>query len=205
MILNPLLADDPTGSSIRAQISAELEATCLLSEVPDSTAVEEIARAVEIYLHQQGSNQLVDSRSLNLLASQALHSVGEGRAARSLLLFGSGMVRPASWEVSGNREMWILDLREMTVRADAVLELIVFTGLSIVLDSIAGIWDETDGAGVLGLRHVLDTAQALLGPTDSAAARDLEAEILALCDRRLRKQGSQRGWQTCPEIINLDL
>jgi len=205
MILDPRTGENLPESAVWAQIAGELEAACLTSDEPSATTVEEVARAVEFFLHQQGAGQIIDSRSLNLLASQALHSVGEGRAARSLVLFGTGMVRPASWEISGSRDMWVLDLREMTVRSDALLELIVFNGLSIVLDSIADIWDESDGGGVLGLRHVFSTARGLLGPADAAAARDLESEIIRLCAERLQKQGVERGWTSCPEVVNLDL
>jgi len=204
MILNPG-ACDSGGSAIRAQIEGELQATCLVTDKPSPATVEEVARAVEFFLSQQGSEGIVDSRSVNLLASQALHSLGEGRAARSLVLFGTGMIRPASWEISGDRDMWVLDLREMTVRSDAVLELIIFNGLSIVLDSIADIWDETGGLGILGLRHVWSTARGLLGPADAAAARELESEIVALCTNKLQKQRTERGWANCPEVVNLDI
>jgi len=205
MILDPNATGDSPGATILAQIEGELQATCLVSEEPNAATVEEVARAVEFFLKQQGAHEIVDTRSVNLLASQALHSLGEGGAARSLVLFGTGMLRPASWEISGDRDMWVLDLREMTVRSDAVLELIIFNGLSIVLDSIADIWDATEGIGILGLRHVWSTAHGLLGPADAAAARELESEIVSLCTRKLQKQRSDRGWKSCPEVVNLDI
>ena len=61
-----------------------------------------------------------------MLASQALRSIGHGATARRLLVFGTGLVRPAEWEISAGDSMWVLDLKQITVRSDASLELIFF-------------------------------------------------------------------------------
>jgi hypothetical protein len=116
------------------------------------------------------------------------------------------MVRPSEWEVSGQEAVWLLDLKQMTVRADEALELLFFHGLSAVIEVMADVWDETDGEGILGLRHVFDSAVALLGaPARKAAVHSLAGEIKSVCAARLDQIGSRRGWQYRPEVMNLDI
>jgi hypothetical protein len=205
MILDPQVRAERQESALVSHIAAEVEALCGTSSV-DLDRVKELAHAVEHFLQEHGNGEFVDSRYLLLLTSQALASVGDAEVGRRLFLFGSGMVRPAEWEVRGRETVWALDLRQMTVRDDACIELLFFNGLRIVLDSIAEVWDAFEGRGVLGLRHVCSVASDLLGRGSSKkeVAR-LSDEIRDLCRRRLERIGSERGWAAVPEVMNLDL
>ena len=204
MIWDPhALHDEPQRSAVVAHIASEVGAVCggVLSG-PES--VEEMARAVEQFLEQTGAGEAVDANYLVMLASQALSSLGENGAARRLLLFGSGLVRPSEWEVSGDRAMWVLDLKQIAVREDAALELILFNSLNMILDAIADVWDASRGDGVLGLRHVCQSATLLLGaPTAPQVAR-LSEEIKTACVRRLERLESARGWSRHPDVMDLD-
>ena len=165
----------------------------------------EVAKAVESFLESCGS-QYVDSNFLVLLASQALTGSGEAPAARRLLILGSGLVRPSEWEVSQEKDVWTLDLRQMTLPAGAQMELTLFKCLTGVLEAVADIWDATGGKGVLGLRHVCATAWAFAGsPCRKRKALALAEEIKALCRHKLENMGSDREWSDVPEIMNLDV
>jgi len=125
---------------------------------------------------------------------------------RRLFLFGSGMLAPAEWEVRGRATVWALDLKHMTVRDESCLELIFFSGIRVILDSIADVWDDSCGRGTLGLRHVCGAAAELLG--GEAGKKNvvrLADEITEVCRSRLAHIGARRGWEACPEVLNLDL
>ena len=205
MILNPELAT--LSSALTAHLEAEIGEACTGSGMPDQLTIDGIAHAIEFLMgNGDETGTMIQSDYLKGLASQALVSLGHTGAARSLVLFGTGMLRPASWEVSGEKDMWILDLKEMTVRADASIELVFFAGLNMVIDSVSDLWDPTGGAGVLGLRHVCETARALLGDNcRKRAANDLGDEIIDACSVRLEKAAAARSWIECPDVINLDL
>ncbi len=171
--------------------------------------IDELARAVEIYLARQSPVVAVDSadglRGVVLLTSRAVASLGESGVARRLLVHSTGLVRPALWEVLSGRSMWVLDLRHLAVPSDAPLELVLFRSLDMVLRSIAELWDGTHGQGTLGLRRVCRTAAELLqAGTRTPAARDLAREIRGRCEMRLAALGPLRGWTAIPAVLNLD-
>lgn len=174
----------------------------LLSDVQ----VEELSRAVEIYLSEHNSSLNSDDRCVVMLSSQALSSLGETAAARKMLVFGTGLIRPAVWEVSGESSMWVLDLRQMTVPSGSALEMVLFRSLSVILESIADVWDPSEGVGSLGLRHVCQTAAGLLNRgARTKEARDLADEIRERCDSLLADIASRRAWTATPQVLNLDM
>jgi len=168
---------------------------------------EELAAAVSAFLEEHElTDSFIDAGYLVMLASKAMSSIGQERAALRLVVFGSGMVRPSEWEVTGGSEVWTLDLKQMTVADATSLELVVFNTLNIVLDAITDVWDASGGKGVLGLRHVCDTAAALLGVSrNSKSVADLSNEIVRVCGLKLEQAGRLRGWETFPQVMNLDL
>lgn len=171
--------------------------------------VDELARAVEIYLARQPAEAAPeaadDLRDVILLTSRAVASLGEPGVARRLLVHSTGLVRPALWEVLSGQSMWVLDLRHLAVPSDGPLELVLFRSLDAVLRSIAELWDPTHGHGALGLRRVCLTAAMLLqGGTRTPAARELVREIRARCEMRLTSLGRLRGWTATPAVLNLD-
>lgn len=206
MIYIPDAEQERAGSALAKQISAQVSELGGLELLGDPGGLEEVARAVECFLERNGGDGSVESRHVLMLASQALSSVGEGAAARRLLVFGTGLVRPSEWEVVAGDRMWVLDLRQMTVRADDSLEMVFFGSLNIVLEAMADIWDETGGEGVLGLRNVCAAACALLG-SDACRKRvdALVDEIHNAARTKLNHLGALRGWDEIPQVMNLDL
>jgi hypothetical protein len=194
------------GTSIVSHIEGVISETCGDALQLDECQTTELAAAVAAFVEQyQDSGTYIDSGFLVMLASRALSSLGEAHAAHRLIVFGSGLVKPSEWEVTGGEEVWTLDLRQMTVRDDAALELVFFSSLNIVLASIADVWDASGGRGVLGLRHVCTTASALLGGGKPRAVSALADEIRRTCEAKLTQVHGERSWSHVPEVMNLDL
>jgi len=204
MIFDPLRAP-LRESAVVTQIVNGVADSCGDEPVAHSTEVVELARAVEHFINESGAADSVQSDHLTILASKALTSIGEMGAARKLVLFGTGMVRPSEWVITGFESAWVLDLRRITVRNDTSLELVFFTNLDTIVNSIADVWDGSDGRGVLGLRHVCAAAASLLGSVDNKKKlAGLALEIKALCSSRLEQIRKVRGWGSAPVVMNLD-
>ena len=199
--------DEPAnGTSIVSHIESVIAENCGDALQLDEGQASDLAIAVASFLDQNyDSGSFVDSGYLVMLASRALSSVGESQAAHRLLVFGSGLVRPSEWEVTGGQDVWTLDLRQITVRESATLELVFFTSLNIVLASIADVWEQSQGHGFLGLRHVCDTASALLGGGNKKSVAALSDEIKHACEAKLVQIHDDRLWDHVPSIMNLDL
>jgi len=194
------------GTSIVSHIQSVLEENCGDALELDAGQASELATAVASFVEEyQDSGAFVDSGYLVMLASRALSSLGQKQAAHRLVVFGSGLVRPSEWEVTGDEEVWTLDLRQMTVRDDAPLELVFFSSLNIVLGSIVDVWDASEGRGVLGLRHVCSTASALLSGGKPRAVSALADEIRKTCEAKLKQVHGERKWRHVPAVMNLDL
>ncbi|MBM4144220.1 MAG: hypothetical protein FJ225_11605 [Lentisphaerae bacterium] len=189
-----------------ARVRAAVRALCGAPGGAGAAAADDLARAVADYVLREAAAAEPGAGELAALASRALHGLGEGRAARRVLLEGTGMARPAAWDVTGGGAMWILDLRRVLAREDAALEMILFAALGTAVDALAECWDATGGRGVLGLRHVPAAAARLLGRGrgDGAVGR-LVGEALRLCGARLARAGRARGWSETPLVMNLDL
>ena len=115
-------------------------------------------------------------------------------------------VRTGAAEVTGEEAIWAIDLKQMTIRDDSLIELVFFSSLNIVIEYMAGVWDETAGRGVLGLRHVCCTAEALLGGArNKPEIEKLAREIRAACVQRLEQLRDARGWKDAPFVMNLDV
>jgi len=206
LIWIPNSEDLAPGRSVVSHIESVIAENCGDVLALDDGQSSELAKAVASFLEEyQDSGSYVDSGYLVMLASRALTSLGERRAAHRLLVFGSGLVHPSEWEVTGGEEVWTLDLRQITVRNDAALELIFFAGLNIVLAAIADVWDPSDGRGILGLRHVCGTASALLGGGKPGAVSALADEIRIVCEAKLSQVHGERRWRHVPKVMNLDL
>ena len=207
MIFNALTTETDTNSAVLGDILSKISAVS--DEVESLTHEEtvELARAVELFVTEMSSDSSVDSEELTRLASRALSGVGEDVIARRLLLFGTGMIRPSEWIISGNNMVWVLDLKQLVVPVDTPLELFMFPCLNAVIDAIADLWDESDGEGALGLKHVCDTAEAFLGNNckNAAKRRLLANEIGRFCAGCLSRSGKTRGWSHTPEIVDLDV
>ena len=121
------------------------------------------------------------------------------------MIFGANLVEPQEWEFNGDKAIWVLDLRRMTVCQDDLIELVFFNSLSVVIESIADVWDKRDGDGVLALKHVCQTAELLLGK--NAKKKQLNSmadEIVDLCTNKLDSIGKTKNWPRTPHVVNLD-
>lgn len=195
-----------TDEALVRHIAEQISTYCGEEALVDSGRVDEVACAVANYVSDSVGPGAVQSSYLILLTSRALCAVGENRAARRLLMFGTGLVRPSRWEFTGSEAMWVVDLREMAGLADAGLELAFFNGLMAVLDMIAEVWDATNGAGVLGLRHVTSAAIAMFGAgANRRQAGRLAREIRDLCNGKFDAIRDRRQWTHTPVIMDLDL
>lgn len=199
-------SEETKDSALVSHISEQVREICRHEHIVSSGNIDDIAHAVASFLGSSGDSVSVDSNYLVMLTSQALTSVGESDVARRVLLFGTGMVKPAKWEVSGSDAMWVLDLREMTVLADADLEIVFFKSLAMIIESISSCWDETDGNGVLGLRHVSSAVAALLGGFDEKRkTQELAEEIKGMCISKLESMSRERCWESIPLVMDLDV
>ena len=205
MIWDPNATCANCDPEVVSYITAEVLALCGEELQGDAQKVEELARAVNDYLGQDPNRSCVSSRHLLLLASRALSSIGEKKAACKLFIFGSGMAGPSEWQINSGQCMLMLDLKQMTLRDDDTLELTFFSALHVALDSVGEFWDESNGRGILGLRHICGTARALLGHDDPKKSAELAEEIKASCRAKLEQIRDERGWGAYPLIMNLDI
>lgn len=206
MIWNPDIRFAAEKSPIVSQITAEIAEVCGDDLAVDPAKIDELARAVESFLENEHGGESADSRYIVMLASRALSSIGEGDASRRLLVFGTGLVKPSEWEVTGDDSVQVLDLKEMMISENSPLELIFFASLGMVIEAIAGIWDKAEGRGVLGLKNVYATVIALLGPRcDAKKHAQLGVEIKNACERKLEQLQSERKWLMIPRVMNLDI
>lgn len=186
-------------------LSAEMASWCGEIELPGGGTIDELAAAVASYIQESSTSDAVSSAYLVMLSSRALTSIGEHRAAQRVLVHGTGLVRPAQWEVTGEDSMWVLDLKQITMLAEASLELVLFQSLNLIVETLADVWNDTSGRGVLGLRHVSSAAARLLGSAGDRRLEEMAREIRGVCEDRLRRIADERGWVETPAIMDLDL
>lgn len=202
MILEDDISPSNEPSQLVAYLTDEMNA-CSGTGSLSPSQLQHVAEAVEVYL-QDTNKSVVESDDLVLLASRALKSLGETDSARRLFLYGSGLVRPSEWAVTAGREMWVLDLQQMTFKSDALIELVFFNSLRTVLKATADIWDASSGEGVLGLQNVCSAAATLMG-SDTRSADMLTAEITDVCTRSLTRLAEERAWTHIPDVLPLDI
>lgn len=200
MIWNPQTPPLPDGVSVE-EIAAELGALCGNVMDDSDETLQHIAVAVEAALAEDESPDGV-CPSIAALASKALLTIGEPRAARRLALLDARVIRPAESSLTGEAPMWVLDLRRLAGPTGVLLELQVAGSLGAVLDCMADVWDDMDGRGVLGLEHL----EALpRGPGRRLGVRRGVNEWLSVCAARLKLIGARRGWTAAPDVLALDL
>lgn len=201
--------DPPSGAEARPDALLKR----LIAEVAETTGQPVSLKAVDLdalcdalrrVLTARGETR-VDPIRVVELSARTLGDLGEDDLARRLLMFGSGLVTPAVWEVSGGGTLWILDLRRLAVDAGVQIELTLFRSLDAAIAAMADLWDASSGQGRLGLRHVGATAARLLGDADPRGKRGraIAREILARGRARLERLATERGWRSTPEVLDL--
>ena len=168
--------------------------------------IEALSVAVQRAMSDCGEDIRNEGRVIEL-SSHTMGVLGDGDAARRLLVFGSGLVRASIWEFSGEDPLWILDLRKLVLNSGVQIEMAIFKSLSAVLDTVTDVWEKTSGRGRLGLRHVSSTAEQLLGEADDKRkkrSRAFSEEILQRCAMKLQDIAALRDWMHRPDVVNLD-
>lgn len=206
MIWNPHICPDPKESAVASYVKGEIKTLSEAIAGDGLDAVEDLALTVAHFIEHDSGKDVVDSAYLVLLASRALDSIGQKRAACCLFMLGTGLLTPVEWQFTGGKTVWTLDLKRMTVSMEARVELIFFNGLNIVLECIADIWDQSQGQGVLALRHVSAAAAGLLGmPYGKQNMKSLAKEIKFVVHKKFAQIARERAWKHAPDVIDLDV
>ncbi|MBU4200688.1 MAG: hypothetical protein KKG09_11135 [Verrucomicrobia bacterium] len=214
---------------LAAYIEAELAAAA-----PDRPgAARELSLAVEAFIRDNHRDEALASEYLLLLIARALWAIGEETAARRFIKAQGAVwrVAPPFVEAALARDLsvphwralldarvvqssatlargaiWIVDIQRLMGPGRGGLELTALRVVNAVIDRIAGVWDHSQGKGILGLRHLDAAAAAVLGCSCRCRkSSDMALEIRSQCVIRLRAAGQSRGWPAVPEVINLDI
>jgi hypothetical protein len=188
----------------RETLVEEVLSLCVSAGELDTFELRELA--VGVAWHAAGlARRPAVTGDLSRLTARALSSLGRPEAARRVLVLGSGLVQASRWLAVHPGTVWTLDLPRLLHRKGDHLELALFRGLDLILDTLAGLWDASDGEGVLGLRRSAEAARLLLGPaTPAARLCALRNELRDACDIRLDILGAARGWTARPRVLFTD-
>lgn len=166
--------------------------------------VDALTGAVASYLESEGGEAgvFIGSGQLVMLASRVLRSLGAGPSAHRLTIFGTGLVKPSAWTLSGGGSAWRVDMQRLLTQSDAALEMVLFACVQAILDCLAEAWDSTNGHGSLVLRGLDQVAADLLQRREQTRpVRQLVDEVRAHCEARLRQMQTQRSWQFVPALM----
>lgn len=201
MIWDPRLNISTANSPVvEALITQMMEVLGSCGEI-DDTAYADVAFAVETALADQ--TETADAESMALLAARAMHGLGFAEAASRLYVLGGGIVRPTRWASAGDAAVWTLDMVRLARASDLSLEIGFRRTVMGVLDTIAYLWDETDGSGIFGLARLVPEAGAR--PRRKRDVRAQGDEIVQMCQLKLGKIATRRGWPHVPQVIRVEV
>ena len=225
----------PSSDDVRAVLRSHLEGLLRGTDL-DPAVAEAVAAAAVAYLADQRLAPPLPGDYLHLLIYRALRSLNQPDAARRwaaahlpgvdvpvfdpdvwpgpvpLLvwqLFASRLVRPARTVTAEGRILWTLDFRRLRKEQAGWLEITLLPGLRALLEQLAPAWDESSGAGLLGLRGLYAAGFAPTPrrrkPKAHSAYAPLDAPALrAFCLRVLAHLQHARGWRQIPDVLYLD-
>ena len=225
----------PSSDDVRAVLRSHLEGL-LRGTDPDPAIAEAVAAAVVAYLADQRLAPPLPDDYLHLLIYRALRSLNQrdaaGRWAAVHLpgvaapvfdpyvwpgpvpllvwqLFASRLVRPARTVTAAGKILWTLDFRRLRKEQAGWLEITLLPGLRALLEQLAPAWDDSSGAGLLGLRGLYAAGFAPTPrrrkPKAHSAFAPLDAPALrAFCLRVLAHLHAARGWRQIPDVLYLD-
>ncbi len=232
----PIPSSDETRETLRAHLESLLRDTAHGTPL-DPAAAEAVSSAIAHYLADQRLSPPLPDDYLHLLIYRALRTLNQNDAARAwaaahlpgidvpvfdpdvwpgpvpLLvwqLFASRLVRPARTVTAEGRILWTLDFRRLRKEQAGWLEITLLPGLRALLEQLAPAWDDSSGAGLLGLRGLYAAGFA---PTprrrrkiqSHSAYAPLDASaIRTFCLRVLAHLQAARGWKHSPEVLYLD-
>lgn len=226
----------PSSDDVRAALRIHLEGL-IHGAALDAEVAEAVSAAVVAYLAEQHLFPPLPDDYLHLLIYRALRSLHQESAAHAwaaaqlpgidvpvfdpdvwpgpvpLLvwqLFASRLVRPARTVTAEGRILWTLDFRRLRKEQAGWLEITLLPGLRALLEQLAPAWDDSSGAGLLGLRglyaagfaptprrHRKTKSRSSFAPLDASALR-------AFCLRVLAHLQTARGWTRAPDVLYLD-
>jgi len=225
----------PSSDDVRAVLRSHLEGLLRGTDL-DPAIAEAVAAAAVAYLADQRLSPPLPDDYLHLLIYRALRSLNQPDAARRwaaahlpgidvpvfdpavwpgpvpLLvwqLFASRLVRPARTVTAEGRILWTLDFRRLRKEQAGWLEITLLPGLRALLEQLAPAWDDSSGAGLLGLRGLYAAGFAPTPrrrkPKAHSAYVPLDAPALrAFCLRVLAHLQHARGWTRTPDVLYLD-
>ena len=226
----------PSSDDVRAVLRDHLEGL-IRGAAWDPAIAEAVSAAAVAYLADQRLSPPLPDDYLHLLIYRALRSLNQPDAARRwaaahlpgvdvpvfdpdvwpgpvpLLvwqLFASRLVRPARTVTAEGRILWTLDFRRLRKEQAGWLEITLLPGLRALLEQLAPAWDDSSGAGLLGLRGLYAAGFAPTPrrrkPKAHSAYAPLDAPALrAFCLRVLAHLQHARGWRHAPDVLYLDL
>ncbi len=218
MIWNDKPARSDPRKALARHVSDEIRAACGDSAL-NPALVQDVAHAVATFWGEHPERD-VPTDFLGYLIVRALLGLNEEEAAfrvartffpddgavgvlRSAFPFrdsspvlwhlcASKLLRHTTWTVGGERDVWVLDLSRLRRDQESGLEIVLYPAIRAVLNALAGVWDRTDGQGVLGLR----------GLAEFAGRRS--KEVQRYCRDCAGLMRARQGWAHTPEILNLD-
>jgi hypothetical protein len=120
-------------------------------------------------------------------------------------------VRPARTITAAGRILWTLDFRRLRREQAGWLEITLLPGIRALLEQLAPAWDDSYGAGLLGLRGLYAAGFA---PTPRRRRKKLKSNsryapldanaIRAYCLRVFAHLQTARIWKHTPEVLYLD-
>jgi hypothetical protein len=191
-------------STLSAYIKDYLLRQGLLSGSVDAHCIDDLSHALSAYLEASSDRAgfFVEDGNLLVLASRALQSVGQGKAATRMLMLGSGFARPVSWLVTEQDAGWTIDVARISEEAAGGLEIVFFRCLNAAIEALAETWHAHGGQVVVVLQGATEAGSVLLGrPAHARQVQAFVKEVDVACRDKLAQLARQYGWKEPPQLF----
>lgn len=196
--------DEPAGPGSITTIMREMASLCDPMDEDGLHEIRAVAAGVQTFVDDEHSAGRA-SRHVRVLASRALISSGRKDMASKLLLVGGGLVKTSQSALVSDGTVLILDLKPLVIHDDECLDMAFRRCVLLLIDSMAHMWDEVEGCGMLGLRNGRIAAGAVLGRgARQKLVHSFAREIKSLCEMRLDALRHGRNWRERPMVFDLD-
>ncbi len=170
----------------------------------DPHCVDQLSHALSDYIELSSDRAgfFVEDGNLLLLASRALQSVGEDRAATRMLMLGSGFAQPVKWLATTEDAAWKLDVSRISDGAQAGLEILFFRCLHAAVEALAEEWKSYSGEIALVLQGVEEAGTALIGrPANTRQVRAFVEEVEMVTHAKLKQLSARYEWTHTPRLL----
>ena len=222
---------DVTLDPVTCLLLEEMDSYAPLQELDDLYR-NELAAGLALFVNRRLSCAPVTSDWLSVVLVRGLWALGETDLARDYLhdrvpgaaklgwdklvflsrrwpsemwqLLTSQVIREVDWVSFSAHQGWVVDFRRIRIAEDRGLELALNAAARQLTDSLAPLWDETGGEGVLvleGLEHW--TGEAVSGKGKRSRRPGRTEEIHLFTEQVLQRQQARRGWGTCPQVLEI--